>query len=138
MKPYSRYCLYSAIGQAGSVLLFGVMLGFGMPAIALSYVVDYVILVGCSLWWLRRRFAWPSGQIYPVWRFLFWPLLGGLGAAAGAGVMWALELFVGAPGGSILITLGYVCVAGVVSLAVTFGLAVVLKMPEVPALLRRK
>ena len=55
MKPYSRYCLYSAIGQAGSVLLFGVVLGFGMPAIALSYVVDYVILVGCSLWWLRRR-----------------------------------------------------------------------------------
>ena len=55
MKPYSRYCLYSAIGRAGSVLLFGVVLGFGMPAIALSYVVDYVILVGCSLWWLRRR-----------------------------------------------------------------------------------
>ena len=40
MKPYSRYCLYSAIGQAGSVLLFGVVLGYGMPAIALSYVVD--------------------------------------------------------------------------------------------------
>ena len=53
MKPYSRYCLYSAIGQAGSVLLFGVVLGYGMPAIALSYVVDYVVLVGCSLWWLR-------------------------------------------------------------------------------------
>ena len=65
-------------------------------------------------------------------------MLGGLGAAAGAGVMWALEHFVGALGGSILITLGYVCVAGVVSLAVTFGLAVVLKMPEVSALLRRK
>ncbi|MFR3925925.1 MAG: murein biosynthesis integral membrane protein MurJ, partial [Collinsella sp.] len=40
MKPYGRYCLYSAIGQAGSVLLFGVALGYGMPAIALSYVVD--------------------------------------------------------------------------------------------------
>ena len=52
--------------------------------------------------------------------------------------MWALEHFVGALGGSILIALGYVCVAGVVSLAVTFGLAVVLKMPEVSALLRRK
>ncbi len=52
--------------------------------------------------------------------------------------MWALEHFVGALGGSILITLGYVCVAGVASLVVTFGLAVVLKMPEVSALLRRK
>ena len=137
MKPYSRYCLYSAIGQAGSVLLFGVVLGFGMPAIALSYVVDYVILVGCSLWWLRRRLR--GLQVKSILHGGFFGLLlGGLGAAAGSGVMWALEHFVGALGGSILITLGYVCVAGVVSLAVTFGLAVVLKMPEVSALLRRK
>ncbi|WP_233503862.1 murein biosynthesis integral membrane protein MurJ [Collinsella sp. OM04-5] len=137
MKPYSRYCLYSAIGQAGSVLLFGVVLGFGMPAIALSYVVDYVILVGCSLWWLRRRLR--GLQVKSILHGGFFGLLlGGLGAAAGAGVMWALEHFVGALGGSILITLGYVCVAGVVSLTVTFGLAVVLKMPEVSALIRRK
>ena len=137
MKPYSRYCLYSAIGQAGSALLFGVMLGYGMPAIALSYVVDYVILVGCSLWWLRRRLH--GLQVKSILHGGFFGLLfGGLGAAAGAGVMWALEHFVGALGGSILITLGYVCVAGVVSLAVTFGLAVVFKMPEVSALLRRK
>ena len=136
MKPYSRYCLYSAIGQAGSVLLFGVVLGFGMPAIALSYVVDYVILVGCSLWWLRRRLR--GLQVKSILHGGFFGLLlGGLGAAAGAGVMWALEHFVGALGGSILITLGYVCVAGVASLVVTFGLAVVLKMPEVSALLRR-
>lgn len=137
MKPYGRYCLYSAIGQAGSVLLFGVALGFGMPAIALSYVVDYVILVGCSLWWLRRRLH--GLQVTSILHGGFFGLLlGGLGAAAGAGVLWALEHFVGALGGSILVTLGYVCVAGIVSLAVTFGLAVAFKMPEVSALLRRK
>lgn len=137
MKPYGRYCLYSAIGQAGSVLLFGVALGYGMPAIALSYVVDYVILVGCSLWWLRRRLH--GLQIKSILHGGFFGLLlGGLGAAAGAGVLWALEHFVGALGGSILVTLGYVCVAGIVSLAVTFGLAVAFKMPEVSALLRRK
>lgn len=137
MKPYSRYCLYSAIGQAGSVLLFGVVLGYGMPAIALSYVVDYVVLVGCSLWWLRRRLH--GLQVKSILHGGFFGLLfGGMGAAAGAGVMWALEHFVGALGSSILITLGYVCVAGVVSLAVTFGLAFVFKMPEVSALLRRK
>ena len=137
MKPYSRYCLYSAIGQAGSVLLFGVVLGYGMPAIALSYVVDYVILVGCSLWWLRRRLH--GLRVKSILHGCFFGLLlGGLGAAAGAGVMWALEHYIGALGGSILITLGYVCVAGVVSLAVTFGLAILLKMPEVSALLRRK
>ena len=137
MKPYGRYCLYSAIGQAGSVLLFGVVLGCGMPAIALSYVVDYVILVGCSLWWLRRRLH--GLQVKSILHGGFFGLLlGGLGAAAGAGVMWALEHFVGALGGSILITLGYVCVAGIVSLAVTFGLAIAFKMPEVSALLRRK
>ncbi len=137
MKPYGRYCLYSAIGQAGSVLLFGVALGYGMPAIALSYVVDYVILVGCSLWWLRRRLH--GLQVKSILHGGFFGLLlGGLGAAAGAGVSWALERFVGALGGSILVTLGYVCVAGIVSLAVTFGLAVAFKMPEVSALLRRK
>ena len=137
MKPYGRYCLYSAIGQAGSVLLFGVVLGYGMPAIALSYVVDYVILVGCSLWWLRRRLH--GLQVKSILHGGFFGLLlGGLGAAAGAGVLWALERFVGALGGSILVTLGYVCVAGIVSLAVTFGLAVAFKMPEVSALLRRK
>ena len=137
MKPYGRYCLYSAIGQAGSVLLFGVALGYGMPAIALSYVVDYVILVGCSLWWLRRRLH--GLQVKSILHGGFFGLLlGGLGAAAGAGVLWALEHFVGALGGSILVTLGYVCVAGIVSLAVTFGLAVAFKMPEVSALLRRK
>ena len=137
MKPYSRYCLYSAIGQAGSVLLFGVVLGYGMPAIAMSYVVDYVILVGCSLWWLRRRLQ--GLQVRSILHGCFYGLLlGGLGAAAGAGVLWALESFVGALGGSILITLGYVCIAGMVSLAVTFGLAVLLKMPEVSALLRRR
>lgn len=137
MKPYGRYCLYSAIGQAGSVLLFGVALGYGMPAIALSYVVDYVILVGCSLWWLRRRLH--GLQVTSILHGGFFGLLlGGLGAAAGAGVLWALEHFVGALGRSILVTLGYVCVAGIVSLAVTFGLAVAFKMPEVSALLRRK
>lgn len=137
MKPYGRYCLYSAIGQAGSVLLFGVVLGYGMPAIALSYVVDYVILVGCSLWWLRRRLH--GLQVKSILHGSFFGLLlGSLGAAAGAGVLWALENYVGALGGSILITLGYVCAAGMVSLAVTFGLAIVLKMPEVSSLLRRK
>ena len=137
MKPYGRYCLYSAIGQAGSVLLFGVVLGYGMPAIALSYVVDYVILVGCSLRWLRRRLQ--GLQVKSILHGCFFGLLlGGLGAAAGAGVLWALENYVGALGGSILITLGYVCIAGMASLAVTFGLAIVFKMPEVSALLRRK
>lgn len=137
MKPYGRYCLYSAIGQAGSVLLFGVVLGYGMPAIALSYVVDYVILVGCSLWWLRRRLQ--GLQVKSILHGCFFGLLlGGPGAAAGAGVLWALENYVGALGGSILITLGYVCIAGMASLAVTFGLAIVFKMPEVSALLRRK
>ena len=137
MKPFGRYCLYSTIGQVGSVLLFGVVLGYGMPAIALSYVVDYVILVGCSLWWLRRRLH--GLQVKSILHGGFFGLmLGGLGAAAGAGVMWALEHCFGALGGSILITLGYICVAGIVSLAVTIGLAIAFKVPEVSSLLRRK
>ena len=135
MKPYSRYCLYSAIGQAGSVILFGVVLGYGMPAIALSYVVDYVVLVGCSLWWLRRRLN--GLRVKSILHGLFFGLLlGGLGAAAGAGVLWALETYVAPLGTSLLLALGYVVAAGLVSLIVTFGLAFVFKVPEVSALMR--
>ena len=74
MKPYSRYCLYSAIGQAGSVLLFGVVLGFGMPAIALSYVVDCVVfrlnlscmavsLAFCSVAWVLPQAPASCGRL---------------------------------------------------------------------------
>ena len=137
MKPYSRYCLYSAIGQAGSVVLFGVVLGYGMPAIALSYVVDYVILCGCSLWWLRRRLK--GLRVKTILHGLFFGLvLGLLGAAAGGACLWALQTYVAPLGTSLMYTLAYVVVSGLVSLAVTFGLAAAFKLPEISALLRSR
>ena len=57
-------------------------------------------------------------------------VLGGLGAAVGAGGMWALEAAFGSLEGSVLRTLGYIAASGILSLAVTFGAAVVLKVPE--------
>ena len=96
MKPYSRYCLYSAIGQAGSVLLFGVMLGLryaGNRAFVCCRLRDLWSAVrcgGCVVACVAFRSNLSCMAVS------FGLLLGGLGAAAGAGVMWALELFVGA------------------------------------------
>ena len=51
-------------------------------------------------------------------------VFGGLGAAAGGGVLFALTAFVGPLSGSIPQALAYVACGGLVSLAVTFGLAI--------------
>ncbi len=56
--------------------------------------------------------------------------LGGLGAAAGAGVLFALQTWAAPLSGSIPQALAYVAVGGIASLVVTFGLAMKLHVPE--------
>lgn len=56
--------------------------------------------------------------------------LGLAGAAAGYGVLWALESFVGPLSGSLVQSFAYVVAGGVVSLVVTYGLALRLRVPE--------
>ena len=129
MRPYSRYCLYSAIAQVAFILIAGIVLRGGMPAIALSTLAYYVTLNVFSIAWLRRRLGGmclrriAGGAVAGL-------VLGGLGAAVGAGGMWALEAAFGSLEGSVLRTLGYIAASGILSLAVTFGAAVVLKVPE--------
>ena len=129
MRPYSRYCLYSAIAQVAFILVVGIVLRGGMPAIALSTLAYYVTLNVFSIAWLRRRLGGmclrriAGGAVAGL-------VLGGLGAAVGAGGMWALEAAFGSLEGSVLRTLGYIAASGILSLAVTFGAAVVLKVPE--------
>ena len=133
MRPYSRYCLYSAIAQVAFILVAGIVLRGGMPAIALSTLAYYVTLNVFSIAWLRRRLGGmclrriAGGAVAGL-------VLGGLGAAVGAGGMWALEAAFGSLEGSVLRTLGYIAASGILSLAVTFGAAVVLKVPEAKAI----
>lgn len=56
--------------------------------------------------------------------------LGLAGAAAGYGVLWALESFVGPLSGSLVQSFSYIVAGGVVSLVVTYGLALRLRVPE--------
>ena len=57
-------------------------------------------------------------------------VLGVLGAAAGYGVLWALESFVSPLSGSLIQSFAYIVAGGVVSLLVTYGLALKLRVPE--------
>lgn len=56
--------------------------------------------------------------------------LGFLGAAAGYGVLWALESLVSPLSGSIVQSFAYIVAGGAVSLAVTYGLALKFNVPE--------
>ena len=138
MKPYAVFVILGAIAEIVVAVGWGVWLGGGMPAIALSMTASYVVSIGGAIVWLRRRLH--GLELRTILRGTLTGLvLGGLGAAAGAGVLWALESFAGplvsyvdgvAVTAPIAKTLVYVVVAGLVSLAVTFVPAVALKVPE--------
>ena len=132
------FVILGAIAEIVVAVGWGVWLGGGMPAIALSMTASYVVSIGGAIVWLRRRLH--GLELRTILRGTLTGLvLGGLGAAAGAGVLWALESFAGplvsyvdgvAVTAPIAKTLVYVVVAGLVSLAVTFVPAVALKVPE--------
>lgn len=134
MKPYVVSCVLGAAAQVAVALAGGVWAGWGMPAIALSTTAFYVVSCAGTLVWMRGRLH--GLQLRGMFHGLaFGAGLGVLGAAAGAGVLAALETFAGplvvnGVSVSMLKVLLYVVVAGLVSLVVTFGPAVALKLPE--------
>lgn len=134
MKPYVVSCVLGAAAQVAVALCGGVWAGWGMPAIALSTTAFYVVSCAGTLVWMRGRLH--GLQLRGMFHGLaFGAVLGVLGAAAGAGVLTALETFAGplvvnGASVSMLKVLLYVVVAGLVSLVVTFGPAVALKLPE--------
>ena len=56
--------------------------------------------------------------------------LGGLGALVGAGILWALQTFVGPLSGGMLQSMLYAVAGGLPALLVTFGIAAKLRIPE--------
>lgn len=149
MRPYALFMLAGSLAQVLWTLVVGVGLGGGMPQIALSTTVFYVVADIGSVAWIRSRLH-GIGLRVVVRGALAGLVLGALGAAAGAGVLYLLETFVSplvsvAVDGTVttagmLQTLVYVIVAGLVSLVVTFGPAVALRLPEasmITSLLRR-
>ncbi len=102
---------------------------FPIEIIALGELLFYLVADVSLFIYLRHAFG-AFGIRSIVKACLFGVLFGGVGAAAGAGVLALLETFAGPLSGSIVQALIYLIAAGVVALAVTFGLSIKLHVPE--------
>lgn len=110
---------------------WGVQAGLPIPieVIAVGTIVSYVMSDVLLFVVLRKTFG-PMGMKSLFIACLRALGLGLAGAAAGAAVLYGLETFLGPLNGSVAQALGYVVASGIVSLVVTFGPAVALKLPE--------
>ena len=100
-----------------------------LEVIAVAEVLFYVVADICLFIYLRRHLG-AFGLRSIAKACLSGVVFGGLGAAAGGGVLWALTSFVAPLSGSIPQALAYVVAGGVVALVVTFGLSMKLHVPE--------
>ncbi|MEG1494429.1 MAG: lipid II flippase MurJ [Gordonibacter sp.] len=102
---------------------------FPIEIIAVAEVLFYVVADLCLFIYLRRHLG--AFGLRSVVKAVFSGLVfGGLGAAAGGGVLYALTTFVAPLSGSIPQALAYVMAGGIVALAITFGLSIKLRVPE--------
>lgn len=102
---------------------------FPIEIIAVAEVLFYVVADVCLFIYLRRHLG-PFGLRSVVKACLGGLVFGGLGAAAGGGVLFALQTYLAPLSGSIPQALAYVLVGGIVALVVTFGLSIKLHVPE--------
>lgn len=102
---------------------------FSLTSIAAAEIVFYLVADICLFAYLRRHLG-PFGLRSMAKACVSGLVFGGLGAATGFGVLFALETFVAPLSGSIAQAFGYVVAGGLASLAVTFGLAIRLHVPE--------
>lgn len=113
--------------QSGTTLPF--LSRLGMETIAFATFAAYAIGDVIAFIWLRAHYgaARFTRVITACLRALG---LGLLGAAAGFGVLWMLQHFIGSLNGSIVQALLYTIAGGIVSLVVTFLPAIKLNLPE--------
>lgn len=133
MRAYAVLNLVISVVQVVLTLLWclgaGSWDGWGITGVALAQTVFFVL---GDLWcyaYLHRVFGRiEAGSIL---RSALGSLgLGVLGAAAGGVVLWLLTTCVGPIDGSILRAALYLVPSGLVALAVTFGPAIALRIPE--------
>lgn len=113
---------------------FGGPLNFGMPAIALSETVFYLVLDIACFAFLRRKIG-PLGLKSIAASFLRSFALGALGAAAAAAVVFCLDATFLPLNGSIPHALGCIVCGGIVGVALTFGIAIKAGMEEASMLM---
>ena len=118
-----------ALTVAAAVATSSGMRGIPIESIAVAELVFYLVDNVFMFAYLRKRYG-SFGLGSTARAFARALALGVLGAAAGAGVLFGLETLVAPLSGSMLQAFCYIMVGGAASLAVTFGLALALKVPE--------
>ena len=106
---------------------------FGLNLVAITQPVVYGVTDVITLMFLRK-YVGSLGLGSAAKSVLRSLALGAAGAAVGAGILWALQAFVAPLGAGVIQAFAYTCVAGVAALAVTYGLALALHVPEASAL----
>lgn len=102
--------------------------GLGLKGIALAQTAFFALGTLWCYWYLHRMLG--GIELRALTRSLLTALGVGLfGAAAGALALHALETFVAPLGSSIPLALLYVVVCGILSLIVTYALAILFKLP---------
>lgn len=100
-----------------------------IEAIALAELAFYLVSDLCLFVYLRKHLG-AFGLRSTVRAFISALLLGALGAAVGFAIQFLLGAFIEPLTGSIFQALAYLAISGIPALAITFGLALKLHIPE--------
>lgn len=108
---------------------FGGWEGVGINGIAFAQTLFFALGdVGCFVFLLRYFGRFELGGMLRCFVTLL--VLGAVGAVLGAAVLQLLVMLLGPYSGSLLRTFVYVVISGLISLAATYGLALLLRVPE--------
>ncbi len=139
MKHYSIMMVVSAVVQIAFIAVFLAQAAtlppmVGMATVALSETLYYLVLdIACFVYLKAKLGSLGLGSV--VRAIALSLILGLLGAGVGAGISWALQATIAPSDGSIAHALMRIICGGIAALAITFGLAVKLKLPEAAFLL---
>lgn len=134
LKSFAYINIFAAVIQialtaAAAMLAMDGIINLGIESIAYASVVFYVFADILLFLYLRKKIG-SLGLRSVVKACINSLLLGLAGAGLGAAIFWALDTFVMPASGSVVLNLVYVVACGLVSLVVTYGLALKLKLPE--------
>lgn len=133
MKHYSIMMIIAALTQIAFIMLFAgnihSPLYIGMPAIALSEAVFYLLLDIMCFVYLRRKIGafGIKSIVFSGARSL---VLGILGAVVGAAIVAGLDASIAPLNGSLINALACIIAGGIGSVAATYGIALKLHLEE--------
>jgi putative peptidoglycan lipid II flippase len=135
MKACSVFMFAGSAAQVAAILAGVAAQNAGLPAsiniIALATFISYFVSDTLAFAYLSKKYSKLGFSIKQLLKSCGKATICGLaGAIVGGAIFWALSAFVASPTGSIGLSLAYVIVAGLISIAVTFAPAIKLKFPE--------